>query len=209
MTATPRAAYIPFRAEVGWDAAVELAAGFLVRAGADANAIVIVPQKGTLSYSTVLKQYAQNRPVLTPRNSNQIGIGRDHPALVYAPALQELELAMRYVRDHPIAVVEDPSFSCSRWADEIGAINLIDQKTHSIQRSPEHQRILERIDWAGNNGWGDAPGKRDLRQCLDELAQLGEIDKEEVLAYQLVHGRHGFYESLRRLGEEIDRAQRR
>ncbi|WP_169812183.1 hypothetical protein [Nocardia xishanensis] len=209
MIALPRAAYIPFRRETGYDPAVEMAAAFLERLGACSSAIVIVPQKGTLDYSGPLKQYARNRTILTPRNSNQSPIGLGHPALVYAPALKELELATRYTRDSPIAVVEDQFFSCARWADEIGAVNLVELRIHSTERSVAHQRILERIDFAGDSGWADAPGKRDLIRHLGELAEIDALDKDEILAYQLIRGRYRYSEFLARLGEEIDGFQHR
>lgn len=206
MVSLPQAAYVPFHPEIGFDRAVELAKAYLHEVGGN-NAIVVVPLKTTFEYSEPLKNYARDRTVLTPRNSNQNMIGIGHPVLAYAPALKELVLASRYAGEKPIAVVEDPSFPCTRWADEIGAINLVEQKVHTVQRAPEHQKILEAIDWAGNNGWGDAPGRRDLRRHLEELADLGALDKYEVLAYQIVRGRHGFGESLQRLSEEIDKLQ--
>ncbi|NKY86547.1 hypothetical protein [Nocardia veterana] len=185
---------------------MELAAAFLSHQGAASTAIVIVPQMQILNYSSRLQRFSQNRTVLTPQNAHQSRIGYGHPALVYAPALKELELAQRYTRDQPIAVVEDPSFSCAAWADEIGAINLVERQVHSVSRSADHQKLLERIDFAGNNGWGDAPGKRDLRRYLAELAEIGALNKEEIMAHQLVHGRHCHYKSLTYLSDEIDRA---
>ncbi len=105
--------------------------------------IVIAPQICAVSCSTLLKQYVQNRVVLTPRNSNQSHIGYGRPALVYLPALKELELAMRYTRGDPVAVVEHPVYSCARWADEIGAVNLVEHRIHATQRSMQHQKLLE------------------------------------------------------------------
>ena len=204
MSELPRAAYIPFRAESGFDPAVELAIAYLNHVG-DAGSIVVVPLTNTIRYSHLLERYAKRRTVLTPRNSSRSRVGYGHPALVYAPGLKELELASQYTRDCPIVVVEDPSFSCARWADEIGAVNLIEKRIHSTHRSSEHQQILEAIDWAGNNGWFDAPGKRDLLRALDDLVALGKFDKEEILAYQIVRGRHGHSDSLIHLSKEIDK----
>ena len=204
MSELPRAAYMPFRAELGFDPAVELAIAYLNHVG-DSGSIVVVPLTNTIRYSPPLERYSKRRTVLTPKNSNRSQIGYGNPALVYAPSLKELELASRYTRDSPIVVVEDLSFSCARWADEIGAVNLIEKRIHSTDRSAEHQQILEAIDWAGNNGWFDAPGKRDLHRALGDLVALGKLDKEEILAYQIVRGRHGHYNSLVHLGKEIDK----
>ncbi len=209
MATLPRAAYIPFSSDIGFDRAVTLAAGFLNHVGGAETAIVIAPRKRVVDFSPPLRRYSQGRTVLTPLNANRSALGYGHPALVYAPALKELELAQRYARDSPVVVVEDPSFSCSRWADEVGAMNLAEKRIHSVRRSENHQKILERIDFAGNNGWGDAPGKRDLRRHLAELARISELDKAEILAHQLVHGKHGNYGSLSYLGEEIDRVRDR
>ncbi|MFR9774312.1 hypothetical protein [Nocardia sp. SC052] len=188
---------------------MELATEFLGQVGAAADAIVVVAQKGTLGYSGVLERYADNRTVLSPQNEHEVRIGYGHPALVYAPGLKQLELATRYVQDRPIAVVEDPSFRCVRWAEEIGAFDLVELKIHSSARSAEHQRILERIDRLGSDGWRDAPGKRELRLCLHDLLRLGVLDKDEIIAYRLVHGKRALYESLTHLGDEIDRVQNR
>ncbi|WP_227981242.1 hypothetical protein [Nocardia spumae] len=207
MATLPRAAYIPFDTDMGLDPAVELAAGFLKRVGADEAAIVILPEKRVLGVSGPLQRFSRNRTVLTPRNANQSALAYGHPALVCAPGLKELELARRYTRDNPVVVVEDPSFSCGFWADEIGALNLVERRIHMTTRPERHRKILEGIDYAGTNGWGDAPGKRDLHRYLAELAEIDALDKNEILAHQLVHGRHGHYGSLTCLGREIDRAR--
>lgn len=206
MTELPRAAYIPFQPEHGYDRAVEIAIAYLDRVGARGT-IVVVPQKTTLTYCTPLNTYATGRPVLTPKNSTQSGIGYGHPALVYAPGLRELALATKFVRDAPIAVVEDAGISASRWADEIGAANVIEQRVHAVDRSAEHQRLLERIEFAGNNGWGDTYGLRDLRRLLGELQERSLLDKDEVLAYLIVHGKAHHYDALVRVGKEIDKVQ--
>ncbi|MBF6352051.1 MULTISPECIES: hypothetical protein [Nocardia] len=119
VTELPRAAYIPFQPEYGYNRAVELAIPFLDRVDARGT-IVVVPQKNTLTFCAPLNTYAKGRPVLTPKNSNQSGIGYGRPALVYAPGQRELALATEFARNAPIAVVEDAGFSSSRWADETG-----------------------------------------------------------------------------------------
>ncbi|MEV0111330.1 hypothetical protein AB0H42_34085 [Nocardia sp. NPDC050799] len=206
MTELPRAAYIPIQPEHGYNRAVELAIAFLDHVDARGT-IVVVPQKNTLTFCAPLNTYAKGRPVLTPKNSNQSGIGYGRPALVYAPGQRELALATEFARNAPIAVVEDAGFSSSRWADEIGAVNLIEKRIHAVDRSAEHQQLLERIEFAGNNGWGDAYGLRDLRHLLGELQERSLLDKDEVLAYLIVHGKAHHYDALVRVGKEIDKVQ--
>ena len=35
---------------------------------------------------------------------------------------------------------------------------------------------LDRLEFAGNNGWGDAPGKRDAKRILGEMRSVGSLD---------------------------------
>ncbi|AYJ49014.1 hypothetical protein [Rhodococcus sp. P1Y] len=201
----PTAAYFPYNPDTGFDAPVQLAIAFVLRH--DPNPTILVPSIGSLSGTRSLESFAKKRPVLTPLNEGRSHAVRGSAMLVYAPALKELELAMRYGRRGSIAVVEDPSWLADRWADEIGAANLgsVPPRIHSVSRTPEHERILKAIDWAGNNGWHDAPGKRDLIRLLGELNGIGKLDKGEVVAYQLVHGRNHRYQSLLGLEKQVDK----
>lgn len=184
----PTAAYFPYNPDTGFAAAVQLAIAFVLRH--DPNPTILVPYTRTLSLTPSLESFAKKRPVLTPLNEGRSHAVRGNAMLVYAPALKELELAMRYGRRGPIAVVEDPSWPADSWVDEIGAANFgsVPPRIQSVSRTPEHERILKAIDWAGNSGWHDAPGKRDLVRLLCELDGIGKRDKAEIVAYQLVHG---------------------
>ncbi|WP_158306542.1 hypothetical protein [Rhodococcus opacus] len=44
---------------------------------------------------------------------------------------------------------------------------------HAVDRPPEQEKLLEATDFAGNNGWSDDYGKRDLRKLLAEAKQSG------------------------------------
>lgn len=194
--------YIPFQPEFGYEKGVALAIAYFQREGL--QPIIVAPNKTVLEFVPPLKSFARGRTVITPMNTGRVAGGRGNPALIYAPDLKQLELGLEYARGNPVVVVEDASYSCERWADEANAINLLDRKVHSVERTAEHEEILKAIDWAGNNGWSDAPGKRDLLRHLGKLKAHGWLDRDEIIAYQLVKGRHGHYESLNRLSKLID-----
>ncbi|WP_216892068.1 hypothetical protein [Nocardia alni] len=60
----PRAAYISYSPETGFDRGVELAAAYLEHAGAAATAVVIVPEVRIVGYSEPLKRFAARRTIL-------------------------------------------------------------------------------------------------------------------------------------------------
>ncbi|WP_216892069.1 hypothetical protein [Nocardia alni] len=118
--------------------------------------------------------------------------------------MKELTLATKYTQEHPIAIVEDLSFSCRRWADEIGAINLVDATIHSIQR-PSHTRR----SWNGSTSLATTAGMtrpaNETCAATSVSLPISALDKDEIIAYQLVHGRYKFFDSLTHLSQEVDR----
>lgn len=205
-TELPTAAYFPSDSPYSAEASVELAIAFVLQH--DPNPVVVVPYTRTLSWCEPLESFAKKRTVLTPLNDGRVRDNtRGRGMLVYAPALKEMELALRHSKGAPIAVVEDLAWSAEKWADEAGAANLVADppRLHSTKRTADHEKILKAIDWAGNNGWHDVPGKRDLVRLLGELQSIGKLDKAEVVAYQLVQGRHHHYTALVELEKQIDK----
>ncbi|WP_213575408.1 hypothetical protein [Rhodococcus sp. USK13] len=200
-----RSAFIPFDHEVGYERAVALAAAYFNEFGL--RPVIVAPNKAVLEFNERLKHYSKGRDVVTPMNENRSRVGHGVPVLIYVPALKELELGLRHANGAPVVVIEDQFNSCVAWADETGAINLLEAgKVHAVDRTPEHEELLEAIDFAGNNGWSDDYGKRDLRKLLAEAKRAGWLNKDDIVAYQLVKGRHHHYHSLVYLQEEIDKA---
>jgi hypothetical protein len=62
------------------------------------------------------------------------------------------------------------------WAAFTGAFNIKSKETMSPQLSAAARELYERIEFNGNNGWADAPGKRDAIRDLRELKDKGERD---------------------------------
>lgn len=112
-------------------------------------------------------------------------IGR--PVLAYVPEERVLALAHRHARRTALCVVETVSFPVHGWAREVGAINLLDGSVLPALDA-EAVRLLEHLQFIGNNGWGDVYGKRDAARILPDLRE--HVDRAEVLGYVLAHGAH-------------------
>jgi hypothetical protein len=53
------------------------------------------------------------------------------------------------------------------------------------QLSAAARELYDRIEFNGNNGWADAPGKRDAIRDLRELKAMGELDADLLHGYML------------------------
>ncbi|MGQ0844334.1 MAG: hypothetical protein ACT4QF_09370 [Sporichthyaceae bacterium] len=110
-------------------------------------------------------------------------VGR--PVLAYVPDERTLELAHRYARGSALCVVESVSFPVHGWARQTGAVSLLDGRVlPALDASVA--TTLDGLKFAGNNGWGDKPGKRDAARLLGDLR--GRVDLDEVVGYILARG---------------------
>lgn len=204
-----RAAYVPWVAELEGDPApVRAAAAFLADAAPDLEPVLVAPSRFMASQDAVSEFASGARVVVTPKNLDSVRDSHGSPVLVYKPTLKELVIAMRHRGAQPIAVVEANDISWAAWAAEIAALNLLDNTVLTPPTRTAAQRgLFDAIDHVGNNGWADDPSRRDLRRMLKDLSDLGPINKDELVAYQLVHPKHRArsFDALVRLGAEIGR----
>jgi hypothetical protein len=82
-------------------------------------------------------------------------------------------------------VVEFPTDQLHGWARFAGAFNLATHEVMSAKLDDTVQALYERIEWNGNNGWADGPGKRDALRDLVALATLGALDVDLLRGHML------------------------
>lgn len=111
------------------------------------------------------------------RTSRRAGRARvpegDGPVLAYVPHAEDLEFAMRLAQNSSLGVVETVSFPLGGWAAWVGALNLTTGEVTSPMSSVVTDAV-ERLEFYGNNGFGDDFGKRMARTILDELVDTHE-----------------------------------
>lgn len=86
-------------------------------------------------------------------------------------------------------VLEWGSDDLSGWARHNNAIDFDTKQELQPSLSTAAVELYRRIDWNGNNGWHDAPGKRDAIRDLRTLREIGELDTADLGGYMV--GRHG------------------
>jgi len=106
------------------------------------------------------------------------------PVFVHHPTRR----AMRAAQDMALSAIcvwEHPSDPVLGWAGQVHAVDLVTgQPTRSAAALAEH---LDRLLFAGNNGYADRPGARDARHILAELRDedlLGEDIPGALAAYE-------------------------
>ena len=82
-------------------------------------------------------------------------------------------------------VVEFATEKLHGWATFTGALNIKSKEAMSPKLSAAARELYERIEFNGNNGWADAPGKRDAIRDLRELKDMGELDVDLLRGYML------------------------
>lgn len=100
-------------------------------------------------------------------------------------------------------VLEWASYDLSGWARHNHAVHFDTKLTLEPSLSPEALELYGRIDWNGNNGWHDTPGKRDALRDLRKLRELGELDTADLGGFMI--GQHG-NRAIRQLIELANRA---
>lgn len=140
------------------------------------RASVILPQRHDYD---ALGGFDKERPSATPRSHGNLAAG---PVLVYAASLETIDLASRAARGSSIVVVDWNQRWLPGWAAVVGAVNLqTGQPTDPF--AADTSELLQRLDWAGNNGWHDQPGKRDAKRLLVELSLPIATVQGAMLAY--------------------------
>lgn len=130
------------------------------------------------------------------------GSSGPHLTLVLHPWLR---MATTVLRGRPVVVAEHFAFPLRVWAANVSALDLESGETLSPKPlTPEVVELLGRIDWNGNNGWMDAPGKRDAIRDLTKLKDFGALDAEVVVAAMLVKHSETHIKQLVKLIEKVD-----
>ena len=93
--------------------------------------------------------------------------------LVFCTGMEGLDRAAMLAQDDAVSYVAwgDEDW-LPGWAATVSAVDLSSGETAAGPGS-EVESLLDDLDWAGNNGWFDAPGKRDTRRLLKKLADTG------------------------------------
>lgn len=112
------------------------------------------------------------------------GVG---PVLSYVPCAEELEFAMQHARGSSLAVVETSLFPLVGWAARLGATNLVTGQTTSPLADPVNEAV-NRLEFYGNNGFGDDFGKRQALTILADLKAVGNFDSALILGAILAAG---------------------
>lgn len=82
-----------------------------------------------------------------------------------------------------VVLVEWATESFAGWAKLVGAYNVVTGSVMDAGLSEEGHEALRAIVSAGYKGWHDSIAVRQATQQLAELAELGQYDREVVLAY--------------------------
>ena len=181
-------AWLPFDSQRGQtDDALALAIEWVEHecAGLGAVGLLVLPRKSLGFYASPIEDFAR-RHAWTSRRGAVSGRARDcGPVLVHCPGYEELEYADLIARRAPLCVTEWPDVPLKGWAAARGTVDL---GTDELTQPPgdEAVKLLEHLHFAGNNGWFDAPGKRDARRLIAELAEVApECDGRYIAAYML------------------------
>lgn len=179
-----RAAWVPFGNGQTPDK-VALAVDWIERECADqqTTGVAIISRKGDLSgYSAPLREFAARHEATTKRGSAPRRT-TPGPVLAYNLLFDDLAYAESLARGSALCATEWPDVPLTGWAAARGALNLV---TGDITPQPADEvvSLLDRLHFAGNNGWFDGPGKRDAKRLLDDLrAEAPDLDAKYVVAY--------------------------
>lgn len=105
----------------------------------------------------------------------------------FSPSIDDLA-AMSPQRSAHAFVLEWGSDDLSGWARHNHAVRLDTEEELEPLLSADALELYERIDWNGNNGWHDTPGKRDAVRDLRRLREINELELNDLAGYMI--GRH-------------------
>lgn len=143
------------------------------RTANDGRPVLVTPGKTSYDGIAPIEDFKARAQWTTVLSKSLVDPG---PALVYVPVANELEYAMRLARGKPICVVETASFPLAGWAQELGAINLLNPEEAVAELQEAALKELDRLEFYGNNAWSDTFGKQQASRILPTLLQLGVVD---------------------------------
>jgi len=114
----------------------------------------------------------------------QKGSGRRRVVLILHPDLKMLQRALP-ADDSYVVGVEHPAFRLAAWGRSVEAIDTSTGEAMREELPDNVRELYNAIAFNGNNGWFDAPGKRDALMDLTELQDLGALDAESLVAFML------------------------
>jgi hypothetical protein len=117
---------------------------------------------------------------ITERSSRRVPEGG--VVLVYAPT-RGLEPKFTRLESSVMLLVEWPTVSYAGWAKLVGAYNVATRARMTAGLTQKGINALEGVMFHGYKGWHDAMAVRATTQCLHELQDIGQYDREVVLAY--------------------------
>ncbi len=121
--------------------------------------------------------------------------------LVWCPRHKTLE-KLHHLEKSVVVLVEWVPCEMEWWAKLNRAFNIVTGEVMDAGLSKEATEILEGIVYEGYKGWTDDISERMVRSSLEDLATLGEYDRDLVLAYARLTKHEG---SVERLGKIIDK----
>lgn len=206
-----RAAWVPDDDPArDWEIAADLAVSWVRRecAEQDAIGVLVLNTFGVEQQIPSLRRFGEEHAVTTPGASrDRVGHGKG-PVLAYVPDEGTLDFAARLARGSSLAVVESVhGFPLGGWARQLGAIDLTRPEEQPEQFDAELTDAIDRLDFYGNNGFGDQFGKQQARRILQDLHGAGLLEREAILGALAARGASG--RAVRNLGKLIDALDRR
>lgn len=168
-------------------------------------ALVLARRHGArLTVVSVQKDGATHHPELAKQTIVTERSGRVEDggvALAWCPRYKTME-KLHHLEKSVVVPVEWIPGEMEAWAKLNRAYNVVTGEVMDVALSDRATEILERIVHEGYKGWTDSISERMVRSWLDDLAALGEYDRDLVLAY----ARQTKYEaSIERLQKIIDK----
>lgn len=192
MSVDYRAAWVPFDRDDGQTPAVlGLAVAWVkqecMEQGRDG--LLITPKKNISLYAEPIQEFAARHKWITRLGGMRRQPADGGPVLVHCPMFDDLHYAAGLARDSSLCVTEWPDVPLAGWASAVGALNLVTGET-TPRPADEVVRLLDRLHFAGNNGWSDGPGKRDALLLLSELRTTApQLDQWFIAGYMLGMGK--------------------
>ncbi len=150
----------------------------------DARLTVLATLKSNAEHHAELAKL----PIVTERSG---GVSDGGVVLAWCPSYKVMD-KIRDLDESVVVLVEWPTESYEGWAQLVGAYNVVTGEVMKSGLSEAGMNALEGIVFEGYKGWHDDIASRLTRARLEELRELGECDRELILAYVRVHrGQYG------------------
>lgn len=107
-------------------------------------------------------------------------------ALVIAPSLK---LLAKVLNNHNATLIigEWPTTPLRRFGRLTSAFDILSGERMVLSLEPTMFKLLKDLDWAGNNGWSDRPGKRDAIRLISEMKSRDDFEPEPVTSSMLLN----------------------